>query len=135
MAEAGLGYLLEILDGTYKVIGAGRTLDLNLQSDQIDVGSKDGNAWKDSIQGPSSWDISCEHLLVIDDAGYLKLVDSFKNRLAVTVQITRPLDGKVFRGNAAIIQFPHSFPYDDAATIQVSLQGKAQPAKFWEDAA
>lgn len=121
---AGIDVLLSAsADGgtTQNVIGGQSGATLNRSTNVIEVSSKDGNGWTESIAGMKSWSVECEGFMVKDDAGLDALETAWENGDSITVEIE--YNGNTYSGEAILSDFPNEFPQDDAVTFSISLTG------------
>lgn len=121
---AGVDVLLKAsIDGgtTKSVVGGQSGATLNRSTNVIEVTSKDGNGWAESIAGIKSWSVECEGFLVKDDAGLEALETAWEN--GDTIEVELEYNGKVYSGDAILSDFPNEFPQDDAVSFSISLTG------------
>jgi TP901-1 family phage major tail protein len=127
---AGIDVLLSAsADGgtTSNVIGGQSGATLNRSTNVIEVSSKDGNGWTESIAGMKSWSVECEGFMVKDDAGLDALETAWENGNSITVEIV--YNGNTYSGEAILSDFPNEFPQDDAVTFSISLTGTGALSK------
>jgi TP901-1 family phage major tail protein len=121
---AGVDVLLKAsvgAEGVKSVIGGQSGATLNRSTNIIEVTSKDGQGWAESIAGIKSWSIDCEGFLVLNDAGLEALEMAWENGTEIEVELE--YNGSVYTGSALISDFPNEFPQDDAVTFSLSLTG------------
>lgn len=121
---AGIDVLLSAsADGgtTKNVIGGQSGATLNRSTNVIEVTSKDGNGWSESLAGIKSWSVECEGFMVKDDAGLEALETAWENGDSIFVELA--YNGKTYSGEAILSDFPNEFPQDDAVTFSISLTG------------
>jgi TP901-1 family phage major tail protein len=131
-AVSGVDFLVKVNTGTeaspvWTTVGGQRNATLNLDSDAIDVTSKDSNGWHEEIVGISNWSIEFDGLILEDDAGYLELEEAYMNKTLVMVQLATPA-GKTYTGKARITLSIEG-PYDGEATVSGTLTGSGQLTK------
>ncbi|PFW43798.1 phage major tail protein, TP901-1 family [Priestia megaterium] len=125
---AGVNVLLKAaVDGDKAIIGGQTGSTLNRSSNIIEVTSKDGNGWAESLAGVKSWSVDCDGFLVLNDAGLEALEQAWEDGEEVEVELE--YNGKVYSGQALISDFPNEFPQDDAVTFSLSLTGTGALAK------
>ncbi|OMI07714.1 phage major tail protein, TP901-1 family [Bacillus paralicheniformis] len=127
---AGVDVLLKTsADGgtTSSIIGGQSGATLNRSTNVIEVTSKDGDGWAESIAGVKSWSVECEGFMVKDDAGLESLEIAWENGSEVNIEIE--YNGKIYTGQAIISDFPNEFPQDDAVTFSISLTGTGALSK------
>lgn len=112
---------------TQNVIGGQSGATLNRSTNVIEVSSKDGAGWTESIAGMKSWNVECEGFLVKDDAGLDALETAWENGDSITVEIA--YNGNTYTGEAILSDFPNEFPQDDAVTFSISLTGSGALSK------
>lgn len=122
MKVAGVDVLVYAkVNGTKTVVGGQSGATLNRGTNVIEVTSKE-SGWADNIAGVKSWSIDAEGYVVVDDASYTALEESWENGEFVEVEIIVP-NGKTYSGTAIISDFPLEAPQDDALTFSITLQG------------
>jgi TP901-1 family phage major tail protein len=120
---AGVDVVVKVdVAGTKTIIGGQSGATLNRGTSLIDVTSKDGNGWSESIAGIKNWSVECEGFMVTDDLALDQLEQIWLNNGTVSVEISLP-SGKVYNGTALIEDFPEEYPQDDAISFSVSLTG------------
>lgn len=125
-AAQGINFLLSI---GANVLGGQRGAKLNRSMSTIDVTAKASTGqWKENLSSFKEWGIDADALVVEDDAAYLALETAFENGTALTVSLESEA-GHTYSGSAYLTDFPLDAPYDDAATISVTLQGTGALAK------
>ncbi|RJQ25447.1 MAG: phage tail protein [Peptococcaceae bacterium] len=125
-AVTGINFLLKVNTGTegapvWTTVGGQRDGTLSLDSDGIDVTSKDNMGWADEIVGNNSWSMDFESLLLEDDAAFLELEDAYMSRSLVQVRFSTPA-GKTYTGKARVT-LEISGPHDDMLTLSGTLTG------------
>lgn len=124
----GVDFLIMINTGTeesptYTKIGGQRGGTLNMETDTIDLTSKDNYGWSFEDYGIASWNIEGDGIFVENDATHEALIDAFLAKQAIIVRWKFP-SGKAYEGSTIITEFPIEAPYDDVATYSVTLQGQ-----------
>ncbi|MDT0149981.1 phage tail protein [Priestia aryabhattai] len=119
---AGVNVLLKAaVAGDKVVIGGQSGATLNRSTNIIEVTSKDGGNWAESLAGVKSWSVECEGFLVLNDAGLEALETAWEDGEEVEVELE--YNGTVYTGQALISDFPNEFPQDDAVTFSLSMTG------------
>lgn len=120
---AGVSVLLSVKDGgTDRVLGGQSGATISMETNIIEVTSKDGNGWTENVAGVKSWSMECEGFMVKDDTSWEFIETSWQNGTEVDVTIAFA-DGKKYSGKALIESCGAEFPQDDAASYSLSLTG------------
>lgn len=114
---------------SYKPIAAQRGATLNINTETLDISSKDSGGWKEAVAGQTSWSIEADGLLTEDDLAYKKLEDAIMERETVKVQLQTKAGNK-YEGMAVITSSSLEAPYDDVATYSLSFEGASKLTKI-----
>lgn len=104
----------------------------NMESDTIDLASKDNFGWAYEDYGTASWSIETDGVFVEGDESHQAIIDAFLAKEAVLARWQFP-SGKRYEGSAIITEFPIEAPYDDVATYSFTLQGQGQFTEITAD--
>lgn len=131
-AVSGVDFLVKVNTGTeaspvWTTVGGQRNATLNLESDAIDITSKDSNGWHEELVGINNWSIEFDGLILENDTGYLELEEAYMNKSLVMVQLSTPA-GKTYTGKARIT-LKIEGPYESEATLSGTLTGSGQLTK------
>lgn len=120
----GIDFIVEV-NGVQ--VGGQQGATLNRSKEVIEATTKDSNGWKESVAGLKEWGIDADGLIVIDDAGYAALEDSFMNDTKLTVALVTP-SGTRYQGEVIVTDFPLEAGFEDMATYSVTLEGSGELA-------
>lgn len=121
---AGIDVLVSVSadGGTSKTVVGGQTsASLTRGTSVIDVTSKDGGGWSESIAGMRNWGVDAEGFAVKDDAGLKAINSAWLN--GEPLYVSFELFGEQYEGKSILSDFPSEFPQDDAVTFSISLTG------------
>jgi len=132
---AGIDWLVQVdVSATQKSIAGQRGCTFNLDVEMVDTTTKLDSGWTSVLPGKRTWSIDVDGLVIDDDsdATYAEILAAVLGDTALTVQVLRPTDSKVWTGTAYAKNFPVEASLDDAATTSFSLVGAGAPTKLWE---
>lgn len=119
----GVDVLVMITEGsTDYIIGGQKDATLSLDSDTIDVTTKDDGDWRQFLAGLKSWTISCDALFIEGDVARQKIIQAFNNGTTVVVKFSKPTAFSM-SGNAIVTHLEFGAPLEDAFTASVEFQG------------
>lgn len=121
----GLEVLLYVGD---QVVGGQRGASLSMSADELDVTDKTTEQYKTFLVGLKEWSISCDGLVVTDDAGYAALVEAFLEGEEIEVELKGA--GFGYKGTVAIASMDFDAQYDDALTYSCELRGASALTKI-----
>jgi len=108
-------------------IGASKGATLSIDSDVIDVTTKDSAGWREILPGLRSWSISVEALLTFDESPkrpYDYLYDALVNRTKIAVKFSTEVSGDdKFFGDVYVTSAPIEAPMEDAMAYSITLEG------------
>ena len=106
-------------------VGAATSHELNIESDMIDVTTKDSAGWAEVIPGLKSWDVSMDGLLTYDETvGYEALMDALTAKTLVAVKLSTEVTGnEKFYGNGYVTSLSQSAEQEAAGTYSCSIKG------------
>lgn len=108
-------------------IGAATSHSLTIESDTMDVTTKDSAGWAEILPTLKSWSIDVEALLTFDETpkrAYDYLYDAFIARTELTVKFSSEVSGEdKYYGQAYITSAPIEAPMEDKVTYSVTFQG------------
>ena len=118
-----------------KILGGQRGATLNRSAETIDVTTKDGDYWSESVAGFRSFSIDCDGAYIQGDESLKTLNDAFEQGTAIEVIVymnvevatpdTTPTYSakEKYEGKVIITEFSYDLPYDDLASYSMTLQG------------
>jgi len=106
------------------VIGGQSGCTINRSMDVIETTDKTSNGWMTKIGGIKEWSVEMDSFMVVSDAGYKALSDTFKNRAEIDVETE--IAGVTYTGKALLTDFPIEAPADDAVTFSATLEGSGE---------
>lgn len=130
-ATSGISWLIKIDDvggGSATSIGGQRNGTLTINSGTIDITSKDGASWVETISGVKSWTVSGDGITLEGDSGLEELIDKTIAGTAVDVTVTTP-NGRNFTGSGTISSYEESAPYDGAYSYSLTIEGNGALAE------
>lgn len=124
-----------VLKSGGKILGGQRGATLNRSAETIDVTTKDGDYWSESVSGFRSFSIDCDGAYIQGDESLKTLNEAFENGTAIevivymNVEIQSPGPGQTYtakekyEGKVIVTEFSYDLPYDDLASYSMTLQG------------
>lgn len=107
------------------LIAASKNHTLNLESDTMDVTTKDSAGWKEILPALKSWSIDCDGLVSFSDTYNLEyFVDAIANRTLLSVKLqTGTAGNERFLGDVYVTSASLEAPMEDATSFSVSMEG------------
>lgn len=118
-----------------KILGGQRGATLNRSAETIDVTTKDGDYWSESVAGFRSFSIDCDGAYIQGDESLKTLNDAFEQGTAIEVIVYMNVEvttsgsnptysaKEKYEGKVIITEFSYDLPYDDLASYSMTLQG------------
>jgi predicted secreted protein len=121
---SGVGVILKVYcgGGGLVAIAASRSATLALDTDEIDITSKDSPSWHSAILGNRSWSVDFESLLVEDHTTYDYLRNAYLGKLTINMDFLLPAGGH-YNGDCIVSSLTADGPHDDVLGFNGSLKG------------
>ncbi len=116
------------VNGTSTLVAARRDFELSESTDTRETTSTATGEWKEFRPGAQEWSASLTHMLLIDvtdgslEASHQALRDAKRNRNFASLEVQYP-GGTVDEGEGLVEELALDAPYDEVATVDVSIQG------------
>ena len=106
-------------------IAASKSHSLSVNSESIDVTTKDSAGWKDILPGLKSWTVDCEGLVAFDNSfNYEYLLDALRNRTKLSIKLETTVVGdERLKGDVYVTSVELSAPQEDAISFTASFEG------------
>lgn len=124
-----------VLKSGGKVIGGQRGASLSRSAETIDVTTKDGDYWSESVAGFRSFSIDCDGAFIEGDESLKTINTAYEQGtpLEVVVYMNVVKEGEElsvtykakekYEGTVIVTEFSYDLPYDDLASYSMTLQG------------
>ena len=121
----GKDIFVEVNTGTNQTpvwtkIGGATDASIDMSGEGIDVTDKDSNGWAESLIGIKSAEISSEHFMLDNDAGYQELEEAYLNDTLLDLRFTVSTS-KFFRGMFRVSKLSVKGPLKEAGTVSVTF--------------
>lgn len=113
-------------DGTtYSVLGAQRGGTLTINMDTIEVTAKNDDLAKEFVSGRYTWNVDCDALVVIGDAGVeqFEAVALSGQEVYVKFEVSDGTNTKTYTGKGIVTSYSVTGSMGDVATVSCSIQG------------
>lgn len=113
-------------DGTtYSVLGAQRGGTLTINMDTIEVTAKNDDLAKEFVSGRYTWNVDCDALVVIGDAGVeqFEAVALSGQKVYVKFEVSDGTNTKTYTGKGIVTSYSVTGSMEDVATVSCSIQG------------
>lgn len=97
---------------------------LNRSMSPIEITNQINGAWKESLAGLLSWNITCNGMYVKNSAGLKALEDAFMNNKEITVKVLAGVHN--YTGKALITNFPLNAVFNTQFKYTLSLLGTGE---------
>lgn len=111
-----------VLKAGTKTVAYARDVELALDSDDIDVTTRNSAGWKEFLQGLKEWTLEIAQLYVSDDDAIQVLIDSWMNGTPVAIAIKDDAD-QGFDGTGYVKSLRFAQPLTDAVGIPATIRG------------
>ncbi len=134
MKASGMKCIVVLKTGN-KVIGGQRGASLSRSAETIDVTTKDGDYWSESVAGFRSFSIDCDGAFVEGDESLKTINEAYENGTPLDVVVYMNVDKggsadvptysakEKYEGKVIVTDFSYDLPYDDLASYSMTLQG------------
>lgn len=124
-----------VLKSDGKILGGQRGATLNRSAETIDVTTKDGDYWSESVAGFRSFSIDCDGAYIQGDTSLKTLNEAYEDGTAIdvivymNVEVATPESTPTYsakekyEGKVIVTEFSYDLPYDDLASYSMTLQG------------
>lgn len=124
-----------VLKSGGKILGGQRGATLNRSAETIDVTTKDGDYWSESVAGFRSFSIDCDGAYIQGDESLKTINTAFETGASIevivymNVEVLSPDSAPTYsakekyEGKVIITEFSYDLPYDDLASYSMTLQG------------
>jgi len=121
-------YVSEDSGATYDLVAHARNATLSLNSDEIDITTKDSSAWKEILDGQKSWSVSVDGLITYDTESDKDQADDLAALLIAGTQITLKFSTDVtgdtkYTGNAFVQSIELNAADNDASSYSATFGG------------
>lgn len=127
MPKRGIDILLKVKtsEGELKTIAGQRSATLNRSADTLETTNKaTGNGFKSFLPGFKEWSVDCDGILMTSDDSIAILEEAYMNGTTLVAQIGDTKDATYgYQGDVIVTDFTIEYPYDDAVTYSLTLQG------------
>ena len=111
-----------------------RDVTLNLDKSEVDVTTRAGSGWKQTIGGLKDASIEFDMIWDDEDAGFTALQAAFFNDTAVALLCLDQINGKGLDADFAITKFSRSEALDDALKVSVTAKPtRSSRAPSWKE--
>lgn len=132
MAEfvKGLDFLIKVNTGTdvapvWTAVGGQRGATLNRTSDTVETTFKGNGGFKTYAQSFKEWSVDADGIVVLNDAGYKAIEDAYMSGELVKIELSSA-NGRKYKGDMIVSDFPVEMPYDDMMTYSLTLMGASE---------
>lgn len=123
MKVIGLDVLLEVaVDSVLTTLGGQRDVSMEVDTDDIDISSKDGLGWKQNRNGLKGWSIDIDTIMTTGDSANAALKAAFNAGTPIQVRIKYP-DGSKDTGNALVKSFSTKAPMNGETSGAIKMKG------------
>lgn len=114
-----------VLTAGEETIAYAKDVELSLDSDEIDVTTRNSGDWKEFLQGHKEWTLDIEQLWVGADDGIQALIDSWLQGTTLSVAI-KDENGLGWDGTAFVQSLRLAQPLTDAVGLPCTLRGTGE---------